>query len=80
MSVSHVTTMRNIISDDVLAQLGNSALMVGRIAADTEAFTLTLPATSGTVGATDLTFGTFTDDTSATGGVIMGADTIISAG
>ena len=70
MAVTHVTATRNAISDAVLTEIGNSGQMTGRTSGDAEVFTLTLPATSGTVGATDLTFGTFTDDTNATGGTV----------
>ena len=68
MAVTHVTATRNAISDAVLTEIGNSGQLTLRTSGDAEIATLTLPATSGTVGATDLTFGTFTDDTNATGG------------
>jgi hypothetical protein len=68
MALTHTVAMRNAISDAVLAAIGNSGQLVLYTVGDTEIATLTLPATSGTVGATDLTFGTFTDDTNATGG------------
>lgn len=70
MAITHTTATRNAISDAVLVEIGANGQMTGRTAGDAEVFTLTLPATSGTVGATDLTFGTFTDDTSATGGTV----------
>ena len=70
MALTHTTATRNAISDAVLVAIGASGKMTGRTSGDVEVFTLTLPATSGTVGATDLTFGTFTDDTSATGGIV----------
>src|SRR6056297_2621286 len=70
MALTHTTATRNAISDAVLVAIGNSGQMTGRTSGDAEVFTLTLPTTSGTVGATDLTFGAFTDDTSAAGGVV----------
>ena len=70
MAVTHVTATRNAISDAVLAEVGNSGQMTLRTSGGAEIATLTLPTTSGTVGATDLTFGTFTDDTNATGGTV----------
>ncbi len=70
MALTHTTALRNAISDAVLTAIGNNGQLTLRSAADAEIATLTLPATSGTVGATDLTFGTFTDDTNATGGTV----------
>ena len=70
MAITHLTATRNSISDAVLAAVGNTGQMTLRTSGNAEVATLPLPATSGTVGATDLTFGTFTDDTSATGGVV----------
>jgi len=70
MAVTHVTATRNAISDAVLVAVGNSGQLTGRSSGDAEIFTCTLPTTSGTVGATDLTFGTFSDDTNATGGTV----------
>lgn len=69
-AVTHVTATRNAISDAVLVAIGNSGQLTLRTSGDAEIATLTLPTTSGTVGATDLTFGTFTDDTNATGGTV----------
>ena len=68
MAITHTTASRNSLSDKLLADIGSSGLLTLRTSGDAEVATLTLPGTSGTVGATDLTFGTFTDDTSATGG------------
>ena len=70
MALTHATTTRNAISDAVLTSIGNTGQMTGRTSGDAEVFTLTLPTTSGTVGTTDLTFGTFADDTNATGGTV----------
>jgi hypothetical protein len=69
-AVTHVTATRNAIADAVLAAIGASGQMTLRTSGDAEIATLTLPTTSGSVGATDLTFGTFTDDTDATGGTV----------
>ena len=68
MAVTHPTAERNSISDKVLADIGNTGQLTLRTSGDAEIATLVLPTTSGTVGTTDLTFGTFTDDSSATGG------------
>ena len=70
MSVTHVTPLRNIIADAVLVAIGNNARLTLRSAIDAVIATLTLPTPSGTVGATDLTFGVFTEDTNAVGGTI----------
>ena len=70
MAITHVTTARNSISDTVLTAVGSTGQMTLRTSGNAEIATLTLPGTSGTVGATDLTFGTFADDTSATGGTV----------
>lgn len=69
-AVTHITATRNAIADAVLAEIGASGQMTLRTSGDAEIATLTLPTTSGSVGATDLTFGTFTDDTNATGGTV----------
>ena len=68
MAITHVTATRNSISDQVLSDIGNTGKLTLRTSGNAEIATLDLPTTSGTVGATDLTFGTFTDDTNATGG------------
>lgn len=70
MAVAHVTATRNAIADAVLAEVGNSGQMTLRTLSSTVLATLTLPTTSGTVGATDLTFGTFTPDTNASAGTV----------
>ena len=81
MALTHVTTLRNAISDAVLAALGNTAQLTLRPAGDTPIIaTLTLPATSGTVGATDLTFGVFVDDTNAVAGTVAHLRMETSAG
>ena len=68
MALTQVVAARNAISDAVLAEIGNNGKLVLYTSGDAEIATLDLPSPSGTVGATDLTFGTFTDDTNATGG------------
>ena len=69
MSVTHETSLRNAISDTVLSEIGINAKLTLRPAADTPIIaTLGLPNPSGTVGATDLTFGAFTPDPSAVAG------------
>jgi len=70
MAVVHVVATRNAISDAVLAAVGNTGQLTLRTAGDAVIATLTLPATSGAVGATDLTFGVFADDTNAVGGTV----------
>ena len=68
MALTHVAATRNNLADQVLTDIGNSGQMTLRTSANAEIATLTLPATSGTVSGAVLTFGTFTDDTNATGG------------
>jgi len=70
MAVVHVTNTRSNLASQVLTDLGNSAQMTLRTGAGAEIATLTLPTTSGTVSGAVLTFGSFTDDTNATGGTV----------
>ena len=70
MAVSHVANTRSNIASQVLTDLGNSAQMTLRTSGGVEVATLTLPTTSGTVSGAVLTFGSFTDDSSATGGTV----------
>ncbi|MDH3375365.1 MAG: hypothetical protein OEQ39_00140 [Gammaproteobacteria bacterium] len=70
-AVTHVVATRNAISDAVVALVnatGNGQLTL-RTVADAEIATLTIN-TANSVGATDLTFGDFLDDTNATGGTV----------
>lgn len=69
MAVVHVANTRSNIASQVLTDIGNSGQLTLRTSGDAEVATLTLPTTSGTVSGAVLTFGVFTDDTSATGGV-----------
>ena len=69
-AVTHVTAARNAIADAVLTEIGNNGQMTLRTVGDVALATLTLPTTSGTVGATDLTFGTFTSETNASAGTV----------
>ena len=69
MAVVHVANTRNNLAAQVLTDIGNSGQMTLRTSGDVEIATLTLPTTSGTVSGAVLTFGVFTDDASATGGL-----------
>ena len=69
MAVQHVLNTRSNLAQTVLDDIGNSGQMTLRTALDVEIATLTLPTTSGTVAGAVLTFGTFSDDINASGGV-----------
>jgi len=68
MALTHTTAVRNALADDLLASIGNTGQLQLYTVGDVSIALLPLPATSGAVGATDLTFGVFTSDTDADGG------------
>lgn len=70
MAVAHVANTRSALATAVLNEISNNGQMTLRTSGGVEVATLTLPTTSGTVSGPTITFGTFADDTSATGGLV----------
>jgi hypothetical protein len=71
MAVTHETAVRNAIADAVLVEIdagaGNATIEL-HTSDDAEVATLTCDDPAGAVSGAVLTFGTITEDTSATGG------------